>query len=54
MAAEQRTLAEAAGGKERFDVGTMIASLHHQNLEAALGQARGLLAPRGRLLVVGL
>ncbi len=37
-----------------FDVVTMVASLHHMELEAALRHAAGVLAPGGRLLVVGL
>lgn len=36
-----------------FDVVTMVASLHHMDLEAALRHAAGVLAPGGRLLVVG-
>ncbi|MFI2488367.1 class I SAM-dependent methyltransferase [Promicromonospora kroppenstedtii] len=37
-----------------FDAVTMVAVLHHLQLEAALRHAAGLLAPGGRLLVVGL
>jgi len=37
-----------------FDVVTMVASLHHMDLEPALRHAAGVLAPGGRLLVVGL
>ncbi|MFD6137115.1 class I SAM-dependent methyltransferase [Isoptericola sp. NPDC060257] len=37
-----------------FDVVTMVASLHHLDLEPALRHAAGVLAPGGRLLVVGL
>ncbi|MCK9795860.1 class I SAM-dependent methyltransferase [Isoptericola sp. 4D.3] len=37
-----------------FDVVTMVASLHHMDLEAALRHAAGVLAPGGRLLAVGL
>ena len=37
-----------------FDVITMVAVLHHLDLEPALVRARDLLAPGGRLLVVGL
>ncbi|MEU4387224.1 class I SAM-dependent methyltransferase [Promicromonospora sp. NPDC023805] len=37
-----------------FDTITMIAVLHHMPLEAALRHASELLAPGGRLLVVGL
>lgn len=37
-----------------FDVVTMVASLHHLELEPALHHAAGVLAPGGRLLVVGL
>ncbi|MGF0117592.1 class I SAM-dependent methyltransferase [Promicromonospora sp. Marseille-Q5078] len=36
------------------DVVTMVASLHHMELEPALRHAAGVLAPGGRLLVVGL
>ena len=41
-----------AGG--HYDALTMIASLHHMELEPALAQARDLLRPGGRLLVVTL
>lgn len=44
-------LAEVEG---EFDVVTMVASLHHMPTEQALAQARELLRPGGRLLVVGL
>lgn len=37
-----------------FDLITMIASLHHLPLRSTLERCRGLLAPGGRLLVVGL
>ena len=37
-----------------FDLVTMVASLHHLPLEEALEHAARLLAPGGRLLVVGL
>lgn len=37
-----------------FDLITMVASLHHQPLEAALRHAARLITPGGRLLVVGL
>ncbi|WP_051432571.1 class I SAM-dependent methyltransferase [Promicromonospora kroppenstedtii] len=37
-----------------FDTITMVAVLHHLPLEPALRHAAGLLAPGGRLLVVGL
>jgi SAM-dependent methyltransferase len=36
-----------------FDAVTMVASLHHLDLEPALRHAAGALAPGGRLLVVG-
>ncbi|MEU2202582.1 class I SAM-dependent methyltransferase [Isoptericola sp. NPDC019482] len=36
-----------------FDVVTMVASLHHMDLEPALRHAAEVLAPGGRLLVVG-
>lgn len=53
----QRTLAEHAalpGTAGAYDAVTMVASLHHQDLEQALNQARALLRPGGRLLVVAL
>lgn len=53
----RRTLAEHAAHPEhaeRYDALTMVASLHHMELDAALGQARALLRPGGRLLVVTL
>lgn len=37
-----------------YDAITTVAVLHHLDLGAALGHARELLAPGGRLLVVGL
>ncbi|MFC8732811.1 class I SAM-dependent methyltransferase [Luteimicrobium sp. NPDC057192] len=37
-----------------YDLVTMVAVLHHLDLVPALEHARGLLAPGGRLLVVGL
>lgn len=37
-----------------FDCITMVAVLHHLDLEVALRRVRGLLSPGGRLLVVGL
>ena len=37
-----------------YDVVTMVASLHHMELEPALRHAAASLAPGGRLLVVGL
>ena len=37
-----------------YDAITMVASLHHQDLDEALGDARLLLRPGGRLLVVTL
>ncbi|MBE1876936.1 class I SAM-dependent methyltransferase [Myceligenerans pegani] len=37
-----------------YDAVTMVASLHHMPLDAALTHASDLLAPGGRLLVVGL
>lgn len=37
-----------------YDAVTMVAVLHHLDLDEALRHARGLLAPGGRLLVVGL
>lgn len=53
----RRTLADHAalpGVSGAYDAVTMVASLHHQDVEQALGQARGLLRPGGRLLVVAL
>lgn len=53
LAAHAETLrAEGTGG--HYDALTMIASLHHMELEPALAQARDLLRPGGRLLVVTL
>lgn len=53
LVAHAETLrAEGAGG--HYDALTMIASLHHMELEPALAQARDLLRPGGRLLVVTL
>lgn len=43
---------EQPGGS--YDALTMIASLHHMELEPALAEARDLLRPGGRLLVVTL
>ena len=37
-----------------YDLVTMVASLHHVALEPALHHVAGLIAPNGRLLVVGL
>lgn len=37
-----------------YDLITMVAVLHHLDVEAALGDVRRLLAPGGRFLVVGL
>jgi len=53
----RRTLAEHAALREhteRYDAVTMVASLHHMELDLALGHARALLRPGGRLLVVTL
>jgi 2-polyprenyl-3-methyl-5-hydroxy-6-metoxy-1,4-benzoquinol methylase len=41
-------------GSGSFDLVTMIAVLHHLELEEALTQVRDLLRPGGKLLVVGL
>lgn len=38
----------------RFDLITMVAVLHHLDLEPALERSKHLLAPEGRLLIVGL
>ncbi|NMD54975.1 MULTISPECIES: class I SAM-dependent methyltransferase [Tsukamurella] len=43
---------DAAAGP--YDLVTMIATLHHLDLESTLARCRDLLAPGGRLLVVGL
>ncbi len=40
--------------EERFDAVLIVASLHHMAAEAALEKAKALLAPGGRLLVLGL
>jgi SAM-dependent methyltransferase len=45
---------EAAADVGPYDAVTMVAVLHHLELEPALAGARELLAPGGRLLVVGL
>lgn len=47
-------LPPSVGGPGRYDLITMVASLHHMPLEEALHRVRELLAPGGRLLVVGL
>jgi methyltransferase family protein len=44
----------AAGGDGEADLITMMAVLHHLDLDDTLAQIPGLLAPGGRLLVVGL
>ena len=52
-----RTLAEHAARPELagcYDAITMVASLHHMDLDQALNQAKLLLRPGGRLLVVTL
>jgi SAM-dependent methyltransferase len=41
-------------GLDGYDLVTMVAVLHHLDLAPALEHARSLLAPGGRLLVVGL
>lgn len=45
---------DAGTEPQAYDVVTMVAVLHHLDLEDALARARDLLAPGGRLLVVGL
>ena len=47
-------LPPAAAPGEGFDLVTMVAVLHHLDLRATLARIPGLLAPGGRLLVVGL
>ncbi len=47
----QESLLDTAGS---FDLVTMVASLHHLPLEEGLERAAALVAPGGRLLVVGL
>jgi SAM-dependent methyltransferase len=44
----------AATGESEVDLITMVAVLHHLDLGDTLARIRGLLAPGGRLLVVGL
>jgi 2-polyprenyl-3-methyl-5-hydroxy-6-metoxy-1,4-benzoquinol methylase len=44
----------AAAGEGEADLITMVAVLHHLDLDDTLQQVRRLLAPGGRLLVVGL
>lgn len=54
---QRRTLAEHSARPELagcYDAITMVASLHHMDLDRALDQARILLRPGGRLLVVTL
>lgn len=48
---DARHLVEMEGS---YDLITMVAVLHHLDTEAALAQCRRLLAPGGRLMVVGL
>lgn len=53
----RRSLTEHAADPEQkgtYDALTMVASLHHMELDQALPQARDLLRPGGRLLVVTL
>jgi SAM-dependent methyltransferase len=53
---KRNTLADMAitGNPAGFDLVTMVAVLHHLDLEEALSAVPRLLAPGGRLLVVGL
>jgi SAM-dependent methyltransferase len=44
----------AAASQNEVDLITMVAVLHHLDLDDTLTRIPGLLAPRGRLLVVGL
>jgi ubiquinone/menaquinone biosynthesis C-methylase UbiE len=41
-------------GDARFDVVTMVASLHHMDAEAALARMKALLRPGGVMVVIGL
>lgn len=53
----RRTLTEQAGDPGlagRYDAVTMVASLHHMDTATALAEARALLRPGGRLLIVTL
>ena len=53
----RRTLTEhvaVPGNAGAYDAVTMVASLHHQDLQQALGHARDLLRPGGQLLVVAM
>lgn len=50
----QTSFADFDPGSRRFDLITMVASLHHMNLPGALTKARGLLTPSGEIAVVGL
>ena len=40
-------------GTDSFDAIVFVASLHHMEAEAALRKARELLAPNGKVLIVG-
>jgi len=52
---QRRDFAEvAASDGSQFDLITMVAVLHHLDLDTALSEVATLLAPGGRLLVVGL
>lgn len=50
----QAGFADFDPGPRRFDLITMVASLHHMDLRGALTKARGLLTPSGEIAVVGL
>jgi 2-polyprenyl-3-methyl-5-hydroxy-6-metoxy-1,4-benzoquinol methylase len=41
-------------GSRRFDLITLVATLHHMDMRAALTKARGLLTASGEIAVVGL
>ena len=41
------------GSPNSFDLIIFVASLHHMNLEHSVSKAKGMLAPHGKLLVVG-
>lgn len=50
----QTSFEDFAPGERRYDLITMVASLHHMDLRSGLTKARGLLTPQGEIAVVGL